>query len=146
MFYSFLEIWFSLIFSISAESYLFCCWSELRLYHRRLRCGGELRCLSIVRNMCAGQVCLCSGESMFVTKNCLWLKDDSIFIQKIELECFLDLQKITCATAGLSCGTITDDCGSTISCGQCPSTDECIMGQCACISVNTPSFKLLFAN
>ncbi len=38
----------------------------------------------------------------------------------------------SCASAGATCGTISDGCGDTLSCGTCSTADECSANQCIC--------------
>jgi len=37
---------------------------------------------------------------------------------------------VTCASLGYSCGTYTNSCGETVSCGTCPAPQKCIDGAC----------------
>lgn len=38
----------------------------------------------------------------------------------------------SCASVGATCGTISDGCGDTLSCGTCSTADECSANKCIC--------------
>jgi len=41
-------------------------------------------------------------------------------------------QPSTCVGLGYGCGTYSDNCGGTLSCGSCTAPDVCTSGQCVC--------------
>ena len=107
------------------------CRIELWGYNGRLWSKNKLWYLPIFSNMRARQVCLLAGESISIGSKSACLK----FYLLSQRNCpspVLPLQKITCASAGISCGNITNDCGASVSCGACASNEACIQGQCSC--------------
>lgn len=85
------------------------------------RCGGDLPCRSAGhpcegnQSCCAGLVCQASDPGA-------------------ALRCTTPCTPTTCAAQGMQCGPVSDGCGGTLQCGDCPSatcsTGSCAQGQC----------------
>jgi hypothetical protein len=45
-------------------------------------------------------------------------------------------QTKTCASEGLTCGSVTDECGVTTNCGGCKEPETCMDGACLCKAVS----------
>jgi hypothetical protein len=60
----------------------------------------------------------------------------SVTVDAAGLHAFPGCKAQTCASAGASCGTISDGCGGTVDCGGCPTGEACGVGaapnQCGC--------------
>lgn len=92
-------------------------------------CFGEELCCPTGQLVCDG-VCLSPGQ-------CCADTDCGPGLACVGNQCACQ-PTITCQSAGLSCGPLTDDCGNSLNCGDCPEPQTCggggQEGVCGCTS------------
>ncbi|MFO0725263.1 MAG: hypothetical protein U1E65_15885 [Myxococcota bacterium] len=80
--------------------------------------------LTTTCSQCAGNVC---GHDSFCCNN-TW---DSYCVSEVSLYCGGNTcTPATCAQLGATCGTVSNGCGGTLSCGSCASGTSCSANQC----------------